>query len=204
MSASKIKMIVVGDSQCGKSSLLEQFIHGRFEPSREMTVGVDLAFKTVPMMDRNVRLQLWDLAGQSTFHNIIRVYYRGAHVILFVYDITDERSFEHIKHWLDRIQSAWSSDYSPTMILVGNKTDLGWKRMISTEVGEAFARRNGMMFCETSAKLGEGVEDAFLLPVFSFVKSHSSLLYEESGLELETAGEGLGAALTSGSGCCWG
>ena len=201
MSASKIKMIVVGDSQCGKSSLLQQFIYGRFEPSREMTVGVDLAFKTVTMLDRNVRLQLWDLAGQSTFHNIIRVYYRGAHVILFVYDVTDERSFEHVRHWLDRIQTAWSSDYSPTMILVGNKTDLGCRRVITREAGEAFARRNGMMFCETSAKLGDGVEDAFLLPVFSFMKSHPSLLYEETGLELETAGEGVG--LTSSSGCCW-
>jgi small GTP-binding protein len=203
MGASKLKMIVVGDSQCGKSSLLQQFVHGRFEPAREMTVGVDLAFKTMAFRNRSVRMQLWDLAGQSTFHNIIRVYYRGAHVILFVYDVTDERSFEHVRHWLDRIQCAWSNDYSPVMMLVGNKTDReGRDRVVTREAGEAFARRHGMMFCETSAKTGEGVEDAFLLAAHMFVKSHASVLEDaETGVELVTpdGAEGLGTM----SGCCW-
>ena len=201
---SKLKMIVVGDSQCGKSSLLQQFIHGRFEPSRELTVGVDLAFKSMRIADKDIKMQLWDLSGQSTFHNIIRVYYRGAHVILFVYDVTDERSFDHIKNWLDRIQSAWSSDYSPAMILVGCKTDRGCDRVVTREVAEAFARRHDMLFCETSSKTGEGVEDAFLLPAYAFVKAHRSVLEEaEVGLDLTTpeGGEG-GIGLTSG--CCWG
>jgi len=195
-------MIVVGDSQCGKSSLLQQFVHGRFEPAREMTVGVDLAFKTMALRDRSVRMQLWDLAGQCTFHNIIRVYYRGAHVILFVYDVTDERSFEHVRHWLDRIQSAWSNDYSPVMMLVGNKTDRGCERVVAREVGEAFARRHDMMFCETSAKTGEGVEDAFLVPAYAFVKSHASVLEEaEAGLDLVTLdGE---EGMRTISDCCW-
>lgn len=202
MTASKLKMIVVGDSQCGKSSLLQQFIHGRFEPAREMTVGVDLAFKTVRLLEKSIKLQLWDLSGQSTFHNIVRVYYRGAHVILFAYDVTDERSFDHIRNWLERIQSSWSNDYSPTMILVGCKTDRGCDRVVSREVGEAFARRHGMMFCETSAKLGEGVEDAFLLPAYAFVKSHASMLEEDPmSLELVTPEDGSG--MTAMSGCCW-
>ena len=202
MSASTLKMIVVGDSQCGKSSLLQQFVHRRFEPSREMTVGVDVAFQTTALRNRSVRMQLWDLAGQSTFHNIIRVYYRGAHVILFVYDVTDERSFEHVRHWLDRIQSAWSNDYSPVMMLVGNKTDRECDRVVTREAGEAFARRHDMMFCETSAKTGEGVEDAFLLAAHMFVKLHASVLEEHKmGLELTTPDgeEGVGAI----SRCCW-
>ena len=198
MTASKLKMIVVGDSQCGKSSLLQQFVHGRFEPGREMTVGVDLAFKTVRLKEKGIKLQIWDTAGQEVFHSITRVYYRGSHVILLVYDVTEERSFEHIRNWLDRIQTAWRGDVTPTIMLVGNKTDLGCHRMVSRERGEAFARRNGMMFCETSAKLGEGVEDAFLLPTYAFVKAHPSLLCEEEALELETPGE----EITSGTNCC--
>ena len=202
MDTSKLKMIVVGDSQCGKSSLLQQFVYERFDPSRDLTVGVDLAFKTVQLLDKQVKLQLWDLSGQSTFHNIIRVYYRGAHVILFVYDVTDERSFDHIRNWLDRIQSAWVNDYSPAMMLVGCKTDRGCDRVVTREAGEAFAQRHDMMFCETSAKLGEGVEDAFLLPAYAFVKAHRSMLEAEAGLDLVTPEDGEGG-LRVVSGCCW-
>ena len=114
--------------------------------------------------EKGIKLQIWDTAGQEVFHSITRVYYRGSHVILLVYDVTEERSFEHIRNWLDRIQTAWRDDVTPTIMLVGNKTDVGRYRMVSRERGEAFARRHDVMFCETSAKLGEGVEDAFLLP----------------------------------------
>jgi GTPase SAR1 family protein len=124
-------------------------------------------------------------------------------VILFVYDVTDERSFEHVRHWLDRIQSAWIKDYSPMMMLVGNKTDReGRDRVVTREAGETFARRHDMMFCETSAKTGEGVEDAFLLPAYAFAKSHASVLEEaEAGLDLVTLdGE---EGMRTISGCCW-
>ena len=203
MMTTRIKVIVIGDSTCGKTSLLRQFVDKRFDPLQDMTVGVDLGFKNIQIGERFFKAQIWDTSGQEVFQSITRVYYRGAHVILLVYDVTNERSYVHVKKWFDHIRSVWRDDYSPTVILVGNKTDLGCHRVISTEEGEAFAWRHDMMFCETSAKTGEGVEDAFLLPVFAFVKTHPSILYEEAALELETPGEGLGMTLTSDSGCCW-
>jgi small GTP-binding protein len=200
MKTSKLKMILVGNSQCGKSSLLQQFVHHRFEPSKDMTIGVDLSFKTVKLLDKHVKLQIWDTAGQEAFHSITRIYYRGANVVLLVYDVTNEHSFVHVRSWLDRIQSVWKDDYSPMVMLVGNKSDLVRDRVISREEGELFARRHDMMFAETSAKVGENVEDAFLLPVLSFMKNHPDLLEETDEtvfMETDAGGE------DRTSGCCW-
>lgn len=200
MTAQKVKIIIIGDSTCGKSSLLRQFVDKRFDPAQDMTIGVDLGFKTISLQSHRVKLQVWDTSGQDVFHNITRVYYRGAHVILLVYDISNERSYIHCKKWLDHIRSVWRDDYEPVILLVGNKTDLGCRRVILQEDGAAFADRHGLLFAETSAKTGEGVEDAFLLPVSTFVKAHPSLVMEEIvGLELETPD--IGMTLTSG--CCW-
>ncbi len=200
MTIHKVKIIVIGDSTCGKSSLLRQFVDKRFDPAQDMTVGVDLGFKTISLQQHNIKLQIWDTSGQEVFHNITRVYYRGAHVILLVYDIANERSYLDCKKWLDHIHSVWRDDYEPVILLVGNKTDLGCRRVISQEEGAAFAERHGLLFAETSAKTGEGVEDAFLLPVSTFVKTHPTLMMEEAvGLELETPDGGM--VLTSG--CCW-
>ena len=196
----KVKIIVIGDSTCGKSSLLRQFVDKRFDPAQDMTVGVDLGFKTIMLQKRPVKLQIWDTSGQEIFHNITRVYYRGAHVILLVYDITNEQSYVHCKKWLDHIDSVWRDEYRPVILLVGNKTDLGCHRVISQKEGMAFAEKHGLFFGETSAKTAEGVEDALLVPVAAFVKSHPTLVMEDLiGLELETSDGGV--AFTSG--CCW-
>ena len=200
MTTQKVKVIVIGDSTCGKSSLLRQFVDNRFDPAQDMTVGVDLGFKTISLQQRNIKVQIWDTSGQEVFHNITTVYYRGAHVILLVYDIANERSYLHCKKWLDHIHSVWRDEYAPMIVLVGNKTDLGCHRVISREDGERFAQKHGLLFAETSAKTGDGVEDAFLLPVSAFIKAHPTLVMEETGgLELDTPDAGI--ALTSG--CCW-
>jgi Ras-related protein Rab-2A len=200
MTSQKVKVIIIGDSTCGKSSLLRQFVDRRFEPAQDMTIGVDLGFKTVTLQQRPVKLQIWDTSGQEVFNNITRVYYRGAHVILLVYDIANEQSYMHCKHWLDHIRSVWRDEYEPIILLVGNKIDLGCRRVISREDGATFAEKHGLLFTETSAKTGEDVEDAFLLPVSTFIKAHPTLVIEETGgLELETPDPVI--AFTSG--CCW-
>jgi small GTP-binding protein len=200
MTNQKVKVIIIGDSTCGKSSLLRQFIDKRFDPSQDMTIGVDLGFKTITLHHRDVKLQIWDTSGQEVFHNITRVYYRGAHVILLVYDITNERSYLHIKQWLDHIQNVWRDEYQPTILLLGNKTDLACHRVISREEAASFAKKHDLLFTETSAKTGEGVEDSFLIPVSVFIKTHPLLNIEEGGgLELETPNSGVDIT----SGCCW-
>lgn len=203
LASSRVKILIIGDSTCGKTSLLRQFVNQRFDPAQDMTIGVDLGFRTITVGERCVKLQIWDTSGQDIFSSITRVYYRGVHVILLVYDLTNERSYHHVKKWLDHIQSVWRDDYQPIIMLVGNKMDIGCHRVISQKEAEAFAKRNELLFAETSAKSGEGVEDVFLIPVSTFLKTHPSLVMEDIGLvDLETPDPNI-LTLTSGSGCCW-
>eukprot|EP00005_Dracoamoeba_jomungandri_P004494 CAMPEP_0174251946 /NCGR_PEP_ID=MMETSP0439-20130205/1613_1 /TAXON_ID=0 /ORGANISM="Stereomyxa ramosa, Strain Chinc5" /LENGTH=148 /DNA_ID=CAMNT_0015332397 /DNA_START=211 /DNA_END=657 /DNA_ORIENTATION=- len=105
-------------------------------------------------------MQIWDTAGQERFRTITSSYYRGAHGIIVVYDITDQVTFNNAKMWLNEIERYACGNV--TKLLVGNKADMGGKRIIDMEVGQQFAEQQGMLFSEASAKAGEGVEEAFM------------------------------------------
>jgi len=107
-----------------------------------------------------IKLQVWDTAGQERFRTITRAYYRGAHGIMLVYDVTDSKSFGNIRNWMRNIEQHASS--SVNKVLVGNKCDMADKRMIATEKGQALADEYGIKFFETSAKTGYNVEDSFM------------------------------------------
>ncbi|VBB19039.1 ras-related protein RABB1b [Yasminevirus sp. GU-2018] len=153
------KCIVVGDSGVGKSSLLLQFTDKRFNNTHDLTIGVEFGAKTVFVKDRCVKLQVWDTAGQESFRSITRSYYRDACIALLVYDTTNMSSFNSIAKWLEEIRTMANS---PQIILVGNKNDLEHKRQVMTEVASSFAKNNGLMFIETSAKNANNVDYAFL------------------------------------------
>lgn len=110
--------------------------------------------------DKQLKLQIWDTAGQESFRSITRSYYRGAAGALLVYDITRKDTFDHILSWLEDARAHSNSDMS--IILVGNKSDLEHRREVPRESGEAFAKEHGLLFLETSAKSNANVEDAFL------------------------------------------
>ena len=107
-----------------------------------------------------VKLQIWDTAGQESFRSITRSYYRGAAGALLVYDITRRDSFVHLSRWLDEAKQ--HAHPSMVILLIGNKSDLEHRRAVSTEEGQAFADANGLLFLETSAKTSHNVEEAFL------------------------------------------
>ncbi|KAK7199808.1 Ras-related protein RAB2B [Novymonas esmeraldas] len=154
------KYIIIGDSGVGKSCLLLQFTDKRFEPLHDLTIGVEFGARLISIQGKTVKLQIWDTAGQESFRSITRSYYRGASGALLVYDVTRRDTFTHLQSWLEDAKA--NANTALVIMLIGNKCDLDSKRQVSKEEGEAFARRNGLVFMETSAKTSQNVDDAFL------------------------------------------
>ena len=144
----------------GKSCLLLQFTDQRFRQQHDLTIGVEFGSRTVKINEKNIKLQIWDTAGQESFKSITRSYYRGAAGALLVYDITRKETFNHLTRWLEEVRQNGNPDIM--VMLIGNKADLDSRRQVSTEEGERFAKENGLIFLETSAKTNFNVEQAFL------------------------------------------
>lgn len=154
------KYIIIGDSGVGKSCLLLQFTDKRFEPLHDLTIGVEFGARMVSIDNKNIKLQIWDTAGQESFRSITRSYYRGACGALLVYDVTRRETFGHLQSWLEDAKA--NSNTAITIMLIGNKSDLDAKRQVSFKEGEDFAKANGLVFMETSAKTAQNVDEAFL------------------------------------------
>eukprot|EP01090_Pellita_catalonica_P011652 TRINITY_DN234_c0_g1_i1.p1 TRINITY_DN234_c0_g1~~TRINITY_DN234_c0_g1_i1.p1 ORF type:complete len:200 (+),score=24.10 TRINITY_DN234_c0_g1_i1:49-648(+) len=154
------KYIIVGDTAVGKSCLLLQFTDKRFQPVHDLTIGVEFGSRTLTIDKNQVKLQIWDTAGQEKFRSITRSYYRGAAGALLVYDITRRETFEHLTSWLEDCRKYSNSNI--VIMLIGNKSDLESKRQVTRAEGEEFARQNNLLFLETSAKTAENVDEAFV------------------------------------------
>ena len=143
----------------GKSNILSRFIMGRFNPEHEITIGCEFMAKNIQINERNVRIQIWDTAGQESYRSITRSYYKSSTCAFIIYDVTDKKSFTNISSWLDECREMCYKDM--LICLVGNKIDLEDKRVISKEEGQKFADDNGLLFFETSAKTGTNIEEIF-------------------------------------------
>ncbi|CAL1360670.1 unnamed protein product [Linum trigynum] len=154
------KLLLIGDSGVGKSCLLLRFADDSYIESYISTIGVDFKIRTVEQDGKVIKLQIWDTAGQERFRTITSSYYRGAHGIIIVYDVTDEESFNNVKTWLTEIDK-FATD-SVNKLLVGNKCDLTSKRAVPYDTAKAFADEIGIPFLETSAKSATNVEEAFM------------------------------------------
>ncbi|KRT82387.1 ADP ribosylation factor [Oryctes borbonicus] len=154
------KYIIIGDTGVGKSCLLLQFTDKRFQPVHDLTIGVEFGARMITIDGKQIKLQIWDTAGQEAFRSITRSYYRGAAGALLVYDITRRETFNHLTTWLDDARQ--HSNSNMVIMLIGNKSDLESRREVKKEEGEAFAREHGLVFMETSAKTAANVEEAFI------------------------------------------
>ncbi|XP_040579690.1 ras-related protein Rab-2 [Lepeophtheirus salmonis] len=154
------KYIIIGDTGVGKSCLLLQFTDKRFQPVHDLTIGVEFGARMINIEGKQIKLEIWDTAGQEAFRSITRSYYRGAAGALLVYDITRRDTFNHLTTWLEDARQ--HSNSNMVIMLIGNKSDLEAKRDVKREEGEAFAREHGLIFMETSAKTAANVEEAFI------------------------------------------
>ena len=153
------KVLLLGNSDIGKSSLLLRYVDSVWNDAFVPTIGVDFKVKTLTINEKKVKMQIWDTAGQERFRTVVATYFRGAHGILLLYDVTNKDSFKNLESWLIEIEK--NAKEKVLKILIGNKCDLTDDREISTEEGKAFALRNGMEFMETSAKMNTNVTEAF-------------------------------------------
>lgn len=206
------KYIIIGDTGVGKSCLLLQFTDKRFQPVHDLTIGVEFGARMITIDNKQIKLQIWDTAGQEAFRSITRSYYRGAAGALLVYDITRRETFSHLTTWLEDARQ--HSNSSMVIMLIGNKCDLDSRREVKKEEGEAFAREHGLIFMETSAKTAANVEEAFINTAKEIYEKIQEGVFdinnEANGIKIgpqlspaNNQGMGSGGQSASGSsGCC--
>lgn len=156
-----VQVMLVGDSGVGKTCLLIRYKDGAFLSGAYIsTVGMDFRNKVVSVDDYKVKLQIWDTAGQERFRSVTHAYYRDAHALLLLYDVSNKTSFDNTRAWLGEINEYAQDDV--VIMLIGNKADIQQDRQVRFEDGERLAREYGVAFMETSAKTGSNVELAFM------------------------------------------
>ena len=153
-----VKLLMLGDSTVGKSSLMTRFANDNFSEAFEATIGVDFRIRILNVGETRVKLQIWDTAGQERYRTITRAFYRNAQGIMIVYDITNKESFLNVDKWLQ--QAAEYGSPRARIILVGTKCDLESERQVSYEDGLRKAEQHGIKFIETSAKASTNVDTA--------------------------------------------
>ncbi|KAH9908051.1 GTP-binding protein rab2 [Xylariomycetidae sp. FL2044] len=260
------KLVCIGDSGCGKSSLTIRLCEGRFSPQHDVTIGVEFGSRIVPVgpphtqpappppppsttsaptpaeglpeprrtsrntdaaaqqqQQKHMKLSLWDTAGQETYKSVTRSYFRGASGALLVFDITRKATFQHVTDWLNDLRAIAEPDI--VVILVGNKLDRAQgneedgdgvnRREVTVAEAQDWARRNGVLqYVETSAKSGEGVEDAFMRVAERIFQNINAGKYDLNDRRSGVKGPGPGAAAArqvrlandagrgSAGGCC--
>ena len=155
------KIILIGSSGVGKSSLLQRYIQKVFEDAYTCTIGVDFFMKTIEVNDKTVKLQLWDTAGTEKYRSITTSYYRGAHCAFIVFDLTAIETFKNLSQWIESYYKYCNHEFEKNVVIIGNKNDLEERRAISKEQIDEFIKMNNFSYFETSAKTGDNVDECF-------------------------------------------
>ena len=159
-SDSVYKVLLLGDSTVGKTCFLMRYTDNTFQEIHMSTIGLDYRLKTMTLNSgKQVKVQIWDTAGQDRFRAITKNYYKGAHGIILIYDVTNQITFDNVTNWITQIKEEASDKV--TIFLVGNKIDDEKNRKVETEEGKKLAEEFKLKFYETSAKIGTNVETTF-------------------------------------------
>ena len=159
----------------GKTNIVSRYIKNEFNKDSMSTIGVEFGSKELVIEGHNVKVQIWDTAGQEKYKSITNAYYKGAKGAFVVYDITNKNSFDNADNWLNNLRA--SADKKCSIILIGNKRDLEDKREVSIEQGEEKAKNSEIAFMETSALSGDNIDKAFEMMINEAYKiCHSEML----------------------------
>ena len=153
------KILLIGNSNVGKSSLFLRYVDEIWKDNFVPTIGVDFKIKSIKIDNKTIKLQIWDTAGQERFRSLLSSYFKGANGILLLYDITNVNSFKSLSNWLIEIEK--NSSKNVKKILIGNKCDLNDLRKIPINKGKEFANTYNMKFIETSAKNNVNINECF-------------------------------------------
>ncbi|KAL0092658.1 GTP-binding protein ypt1 [Phycomyces blakesleeanus] len=197
------KLLLIGDSGVGKSCLLLRFADDMFTDSYISTIGVDFKIRTIEIDGKAIKLQIWDTAGQERFRTITSSYYRGAHGIIIVYDVTDQGSFDNVKQWLREIDRYSAEGVSK--LLVGNKNDMLDRKVVSTSTAKSLAESLGLPLLETSAKSALNVEQAFSIMARQIKDRVGQSVAQPNNLNTLRVGPGVSIQQpnqTTPAGCC--
>merc|ERR1711970_468927 len=154
------KLLLIGDSGVGKSCLLLRFADDTYTETYISTIGVDFKIRTIEIEGKVIKLQIWDTAGQERFRTITSSYYRGAHGIIVVYDVTEKETFDAVERWMTEIERFAGNEVNK--MLVGNKCHMVSKKTVDYSSAKEYADQLGIPFLETSAKNATNVEQAFM------------------------------------------
>lgn len=155
------KIILIGSSGVGKSSLLQRYIQKAFNDSYASTIGVDFFMKSINIGEKSIKLQLWDTAGTEKFRSITTGYYRGADAAFVVFDLASKNSFNAVGEWIESYYKYKNPESEKNVVLIGNKVDLVDQREVTKEEAENYVKANNIFYFETSAKDGNNVEECF-------------------------------------------
>ncbi|MCQ2817349.1 MAG: Rab6 family protein [archaeon] len=204
----KYKLIFLGDQGVGKSSILNRFVQDRFEQDYQATIGLDFHSKNATINGANVRLLLYDTAGQEKFKSLIPMYIRDANIIIMVYDVTNTQSLQNTNHWVTETKDLKRED--AIFVLVGNKVDLVEQRQVTEKDGENFAKENNFLFMEVSAKTGKNIIELFHDIIYPEMSRKFNIVGEDEETKNEAGNQGGNIELANQptkkkkGGCCGG
>jgi len=161
-----LKVLLLGESHVGKTSVFQRYIKGEFSATYKATIGADFFSKDLTVDDKEVILQIWDTAGQERYQSLGVTFFRGSDACILCYDITERSSFEALTNWVQQFLqgvggAASAKDSAFIFVVVGNKSDLNAERAVDQDEAKAFCEDQGFQFFETSAKTGDNVEEVF-------------------------------------------
>ena len=200
------KLILIGSSGVGKTSILQRYIQKIFNDDYTCTIGVDFFMKSMKIDDKLIKLQLWDTAGTEKFKSITTGYYRGANAAFIVFDLTSRKSFESVSEWIENYYKYSNPDYERHVILIGNKSDLKNERIITEDEIDDFVKLNKIKYFETSAKNGENIDESFLFIAEQLMKDadEKGILYnEKSGNIKDKNLKNNAVDINGGNRCCF-
>ena len=174
ISVTRHKIIFVGDACTGKTSIINRIIDNPFNDTYEVSIGIDFMSKNIRFRGQNIKIQIWDSAGQEKYKGLIPSYVRNSSIVFIVYDVANRDTFNNVVNWISFVKNIEKT----TLILSGNKTDLS--RDVETKEGQELASKEGILFFECSAKTNENIKNMFfssiaVLPTFG--------IYDESERE---------------------